>query len=247
MAMVLDLVCRSCNICDNAKLLIICALVRVGHNNYFMLIKWSVITHFCCYRIRVNLTEWWTNTLDIRRSLYHNSLKKIQFQVVMTDRISFSFWLLSQFIFAIVIPGVGWSKVMFLLLLIFRLNWEIPQLGKRLSSIDSPALRIQFWSICSRRWNSFHLETPTKYQKHTFVRKFEYFHLDYFAMCVFFQSNKKIAETNMTIISVLGPNSPLSKWKCHMILDLDCRLKEFVFWSWLFGQIIVFDFHSWMS
>ena len=97
---------------------------------------------------------------------------KLSWPTVLVFPFDRSFWLLSQFIFAIVIPCVGWSKVMFLLLLIFRLNWEIPQLGKRLSSIDSPALRIQFWSICSRRWNSFHLETPTKYQKHTFVRKF---------------------------------------------------------------------------
>ena len=70
-------------------------------------------------------------------------------------------------IIGIVIPSVCWTKATFLLLLIFRFNRESSQLGKWLSWIDSP-LNIQFWSICWRRWNSFHLKSRTKYKKHTF-------------------------------------------------------------------------------
>ena len=137
------------------------------------------IIHICCYWGRGNLWEWWANTFSSEGHIFisaiiifiywrpssplHHRLSDLTEVIIILVVISITI----HIILIIVIPSVCWTKVMFLLLLIFRFNWEISQLGKWSSWIDSP-LKIQFCSICWRRWNSFHLESSTKYQKHTF-------------------------------------------------------------------------------
>ena len=130
----------------------------------------------CCYWGRSNLTKWWANTFSseghiiiaIQPSYVEGSHRHHYNPNITSHRHHYyAHHLVQIVIIGIVIPSVCWTKVTFLLLLIFRFNRESSQLGKWLSWIDSP-LNIQFWSICWRRWNSFHLESRTKYQKHTF-------------------------------------------------------------------------------
>ena len=93
------------------------------------------IIHICCYWGRGNLREWWANTFSSEGHIFilaiivgwkqssplYHCLSDLTDVIIILVVISITIAIIS----VIVIPSVCWTKVMFLLLLIFRFNWEI--------------------------------------------------------------------------------------------------------------------------